>query len=384
MKKTIFDLIICGGGASGLLLLKALGEDPFFDDHSILLIEKEIKNSNDRTWSFWERPNGPFDSLITKQWPRASFNDVSQKLSFDLNPFNYKMLRSAGVYKSIREQCEQAQNITYLQATIKKTNPIEDMTEVITSMGNFRSKRVFNSIFDPKPMRNQDKYPVLQQHFVGWFIKTKQAAFDPEKVLFMDFDIPQRNETRFLYVLPLDQYNALVEYTLFSEKLLKKKEYEQGIAHYLESKGISDYSITEKEQGNIPMSCYPFDQLNTQSMLNIGTAGGWTKASTGFTFMNTHRNVKKLIPFLKSNKPLNAFRIKNRFAFYDLLFLDVLTRYNEQGSKLFSRMFSKNPPVRIFRFLDEKTTFFEEFRIMLSFTVKQKIWFVRALLQRIF
>ena len=105
MKETIFDLIICGGGASGLLLLKALGEDPFFDDHSILLIEKEIKNSNDRTWSFWERPNGPFDSLITKQWPRASFKDVSQKLSFDLNPFNYKMLRSAGLYKSIIEQC---------------------------------------------------------------------------------------------------------------------------------------------------------------------------------------------------------------------------------------------------------------------------------------
>ena len=74
-------------------------------------------------------------------------------------------------------------------------------------------------------MWNQDKYPVLQQHFVGWFIKTKQAAFDPEKVLFMDFDIPQRNETRFLYVLPLDQYNALVEYTLFSEKLLKQEEY---------------------------------------------------------------------------------------------------------------------------------------------------------------
>ncbi len=384
MKETIFDFIICGGGASGLLLLKALREDSFFDHHSILLIEKEIKNTNDRTWSFWESPKGTFDSLLTKKWSRAGFTDATQKLNFDLNPFHYKMLRSAGLYKSIRHQCEQAKNITFLQATIENTNPIEEMTEVVTSMGNFRSKRVFNSIFDPKPMWNQDKYPVLQQHFVGWFIKTKQAAFDPEKVLFMDFDIPQRNETRFLYILPLDQHNALVEYTLFSEKLLKLKEYEQGITQYLESKGISDYSIIEKEQGNIPMSCYPFDQFNTQSMMYIGTAGGWTKASTGFTFMSTNRNIKKLIPFLKSTKPLNAFKVINRFAFYDLLFLDVLTQYNGLGSKLFSRMFSKNPPVRIFRFLDEKTTFFEEFQIMLSFSIKQKMWFVKALLKRVF
>lgn len=384
MKKTVFDLIICGGGASGLLLLKALKEDPFFDNHSILLIEKEVKNTNDRTWSFWEPPQGAFDHLLTKKWSRAGFTDSSQNLHFDLHPFHYKMLRSAGVYKSVREQCEAAQNTTLLQATIEKTSPVEEMTEVITSKGNFRSKRVFNSIFDPKPMWKQDKYPVLQQHFVGWFVKTKQAAFDPEKVLFMDFDIPQQNETRFLYVLPINQRHALVEYTLFSEKLLQLEEYEQGIADYLESKGISDYSITEKEQGNIPMSCYPFDQFNTKSMLHIGTAGGWTKASTGFTFMNTRRNIDKLIPFLKSDKPLNGFKIKNRFAFYDLLFLDVLTRYNEQGSKLFSRMFSKNPPVRIFRFLDEKTTFIEEIKIMLSFTLKQKIWFVSALAQRIF
>ena len=384
MKKTVFDLIICGGGASGLLLLKALKEDPFFDNHSILLIEKEVKNTNDRTWSFWEPPQGAFDHLLTKKWSRAGFTDSSQNLHFDLHPFHYKMLRSAGVYKSVREQCEAAQNTTLLQATIEKTSPVEEMTEVITSKGNFRSKRVFNSIFDPKPMWKQDKYPVLQQHFVGWFVKTKQAAFDPEKVLFMDFDIPQQNETRFLYVLPINQRHALVEYTLFSEKLLQLEEYEQGIADYLESKGISDYSITEKEQGNIPMSCYPFDQFNTKSMLHIGTAGGWTKASTGFTFMNTRRNIDKLIPFLKSDKPLNGFKIKNRFAFYDLLFLDVLTRYNEQGGKLFSRMFSKNPPVRIFRFLDEKTTFIEEIKIMLSFTLKQKIWFVSALAQRIF
>ena len=49
MEQNYFDFIICGGGASGLLLLKALREDNYFDNYSVLLIEKEVKNRNDRT-----------------------------------------------------------------------------------------------------------------------------------------------------------------------------------------------------------------------------------------------------------------------------------------------------------------------------------------------
>jgi lycopene beta-cyclase len=91
-----------------------------------------------------------------------------------------------------------------------------------------------------------------------------------------------------------------------------------------------------------------------------------------------------LIPFLKTDVGLNTFTIKSRFRFYDLLFLDVLNRYNAHGSRLFTRMFKKNPPVRIFRFLDEKTNFIEELKIMASFSFTQKIWFLKALFMRIF
>ena len=132
------------------------------------------------------------------------------------------------------------------------------------------------------------------------------------------------------------------------------------------------------------MSSFPFDQFNTPSLLNIGTAGGWTKASTGFTFMNTSRNVSKVVSFLKTGKPLNHFNIKNRFWFYDLLFLDVLSKYNSQGSKLFERMFNKNSPLTIFRFLDEKTSFVEELKIASSFSLRQISWFLRALVKRLF
>ena len=384
MKQIYFDFIICGAGASGLLLLKAIREDSFFNEKSILIIEKEIRNVNDRTWSYWESPNGSFDSILSKKWSKANFCSEDFDSDFDLNPYQYKMLRSAGFYQSIRNKYSKLKNTIFLHAEVKNIDSKNIMTEVITSEGKFQSKKVFNSLFDPKPMINQKKYPVLQQHFVGWFIKTKKPSFDSSKVFFMDFNIPQVQETRFIYVLPIDKHNALVEYTLFSENLLHFDDYETGIKAYLDSKGIIEYEIKEKEQGNIPMTCFPFEKLNCRSLLHIGTAGGWTKASTGYTFMNTRRNIERLIPFLKTGAGLNTFTIKNRFRFYDLLFLDVLNRYNARGSKLFTRMFEKNPPVRIFRFLDEKTTFIEEFKIMASFSLTQKIWFLKALFKRIF
>ena len=384
MKQNYFDFIICGAGASGLLLLKAIREDSFFNEKSILIIEKEIKNVNDRTWSYWESPNGSFDSILSKKWSKANFCSEDFDSDFDLNPYQYKMLRSAGFYQSIRNKYSKLKNTIFLHAEVKNIDSKNIMTEVITSEGKFQSKKVFNSLFDPKPMINQKKYPVLQQHFVGWFIKTKKPSFDSSKVFFMDFNIPQVQETRFIYVLPIDKHNALVEYTLFSENLLHFDDYETGIKAYLDSKGITEYEIKEKEQGNIPMTCFPFEKINCRSLLHIGTAGGWTKASTGYTFMNTRRNIERLIPFLKTGAGLNTFTIKNRFRFYDLLFLDVLNRYNARGSKLFTRMFEKNPPVRIFRFLDEKTNFIEEFKIMASFSLTQKIWFLKALFKRIF
>tara|TARA_Y100000992_G_scaffold301312_1_gene271900 strand:- start:447 stop:1622 length:1176 start_codon:yes stop_codon:yes gene_type:complete len=384
MKQNYFDFIICGGGASGLLLLKALREDSFFNNRSILLIEKENKNKNDRTWSYWESMDGPFDSMVTKKWSEAQFCSQNLNFEFDLDPFQYKMLRSAVVYEKILNNYITVKNTTFLKAEVKDIVSKENLTEIITTEGKFQSKKVFNSLFNPKPMMNQKKYPVLQQHFVGWFIKTKNASFDSRKILFMDFDIPQFEETRFLYVLPIDESNALVEYTLFSEKLLQLDDYETGIVDYLNSKGITEFEITEKEKGNIPMTCFPFEKFNTQNLLHIGTAGGWTKATTGFTFMNTHRNIGHLIQYLKTGDNLNEFKITNRFRFYDLLFLDVLKQYNTHGSELFSSMFKNNPPVRIFRFLDEKTNYLEELKILTSFSFIQITWFLKALINRIF
>lgn len=384
LKEEKLDYIICGGGASGLLLLKALNQDAYFSDKKILLIERNPKNSNDRTWSFWEESKGSFDGLLTKKWDEALFIGPDNKHVFGLAPYQYKMLRSASFYEKYFPKNTNVKATQILQAKVNEIKSEDKGCKVYTDQGVFTASKVFSSLFDPNPLISQTKYPVLKQHFIGWFINAPKGSFDPDKILFMDFNIPQDQQTRFLYILPQDDQHALVEYTLFSKELLAKEEYEEGIQKYLAEIGVTNYTIEEKEQGNIPMSCYPFNKSNTSNLLHIGTAGGWTKASTGFTFINTVRQVDRLLFFLKTEQPLTAFHQKNRFWFYDLLFLDVLEKHNEKGSELFIRMFAKNPPLRIFRFLDEKTTFREELLVLSSFSFKQIGWFLSAFFKRIF
>ena len=95
---------------------------------------------------------------------------------------------------------------------------------------------VINSIVFSDESKKQTKFPVLQQHFVGFFIKTLEDSFNNESATFMDFNIPQKGNTRFMYILPYSENEALFEYTLFSENLLPISEYETEIENYLREK----------------------------------------------------------------------------------------------------------------------------------------------------
>jgi lycopene beta-cyclase len=180
----------------------------------------------------------------------------------------------------------------------------------------------------------------------------------------MDFSVSQRGNTRFMYVLPWNSTEALIEYTLFSEKLLAEEEYIKAIEDYIQTLGITDYEITNTERGVIPMTTYPFEVQNTSNITHIGTAGGWSKACTGYTFNNSHRYTRELILAIKGGN--KHIPLKNRFRWYDHVMLSVLQKNNHVGSQLFTNMFAKNKPYLVLKFLDEKTSIFQEIPILLK------------------
>ena len=370
-----FDYIICGGGASGLLLSNAFISDKFFNDKKILIIEKESKTTNDKTFGFWNDKESVLDEMVFKEWEFAEFKDSNSYNTFLLNPYKYKMIKSNQFYSHIGNKILKAANFKYLNSNINEIDEINNIVK--TDDGEFSSSIIFSSIYNEV---NFKKYPLLKQHFIGWTIETKSETFDDNKITFMDFSVDQKDEIRFMYILPFSKNKALVEYTLFSKEIIADNEYEKEIKSYLKKNNIQGYTIKEKEKGMIPMTCYPFFENNTDTYFQIGTAGGWSKPSTGYTIKNSIKKIDVIVESLKQNKPLSKIRFKNRFWYYDLLFLDVLIASKGKGSQVFSDLFKNNDPIKIFKFLDENSSVVEELSIFLSVDIKT---FVKSLFKRI-
>lgn len=359
-----FDYIIVGGGASGLLLAEAMGADPWFSGKRIALLEAEPEKGNDRTWCFWEAGEGRFDTLVYRVWDRLTFRDGAGEVAQGIAPLRYKMLRGADFYREWRRRVGAYANVELITARVEALEEGAENVLVHTADTTLTARKVFSSVSFENPGALMKPYPLLQQHFIGWRIKTRRPAFDASTPTFMDFGVAQGGNTRFMYILPFAQDEALVEYTLFSESLLPDAEYESALAEYLaNTPGCSDYEILEREKGSIPMTCNNFSAADSPRITHIGIAGGWAKPSTGYTFWNSVQNTDRLIQAIKKGRELRMWR-KDKFWYYDLVMLEVLARENARGSEIFSAMFRKLPATLILRFLHGQTSFSEDLRVI--------------------
>lgn len=374
-----YHYIFTGSGLSALMTVCEMVLSKNFNDKSILLIDENLKKSNDRTWCFWDE-NKLFEEIVSKKWDTALFADKNIARELILEPYQYKMIKGLDFYKLVFDELSNHPNIHFINQKVVDFQELGNHCVVKTETESYTCNKIFNSIFNPEIIKNQTKYPFLHQHFIGWFIKSKEAVFNPNCATFMDFSVKQKGNTRFMYVLPTSETEALLEYTLFSKDLLPKEEYETEIQNYIKQLGISEYEIIEKEHGNIPMTSYKFWKHNSKNTINIGSAGGWTKASTGYTFKNATKKSKALVRFLLAETDFRKFHKSDKFWFYDLLLLDVLNRRNDLGSNVFSALFKKGNPILIFKFLDEETSLWEDLKVIWKCP---KGLFIRALIHRI-
>jgi lycopene beta-cyclase len=367
------DIIIAGGGASGLSLACRLAESIELKDKKIIIIDKDSKSINDRTWCFWEKGESYFESIIFHKWQNLRIDGDGEILTRNINPYSYKMLRAQDFYQYAKDKIGNKKNIKWVHADITKIYTEDDVAHVVTNEGEFTAAWCFSSIPNQKIDKINNLY--LDQHFKGWFIKTMKPTFNSKEAHFMDFRTPQKDETRFMYVLPYNENEALVEIAIFSRIHLLENQYQSIIEVYLEKHWNlkrEDYIINQEETGNIPMTGASFKEVEGRTIY-IGMAGGDTRSSTGFTFINIQRRVERIVNALEIGRnPIETLRF-NRFQWYDKVLLRVLEEKTYPGEQLFMRLFRRNPIQRILAFLQGESRILMEIKVMQTAPLKEFI-----------
>ncbi|MBO3698450.1 lycopene cyclase family protein [Roseivirga sp. E12] len=358
-----YDYIVAGAGAAGLTLAYVSKNKQNFDK-SILIIDREDKSKNDRTWCFWEKNENLFEHLVHKSWKHASFFGTGFNETYEIDPYSYKLIQGIDFYEYIKKSLSQDDRITWVKEEIQS---IESSGKVITDQNEYLGSIVFDSTFNHQELQ-QKPVTTLLQHFKGYFITSESPAFNPDACTYMDFSIDQEGDCRFGYVLPFDAHNALVEYTVFSKSLLKEDQYTDRLETYVKRLGITNYKVKEEEFGVIPMTDYSFQMRVSENVIRIGINGGFAKPSTGYTFLRGQKIITKMVDNLsKGIDPLKDLPFqKARFKKYDATLLNVLASGKYTGDEVFTPMFKKNGAKAFFKFLDEETSLKEELKIMSS------------------
>ena len=370
---TKYDYIITGSGCAGLSLLYRLLLDPVLKTKKILVIDKTQKNENDRTWCFWEKEKGLFESIVTHEWQSLIFKTSDFSRQFDLEQYRYKMIQGKDFYDFVFSYAKGFENVTFKFEKVIAIKSADSEAVVETENGLYQSQYVFNSTSLFNPEINTDNS--LLQHFTGWVIKTNQPTFDPKVGTLMDFTLDQKRGVTFMYVLPTSSTEALVEYTLFSKHILAKEEYETALKSYIQNDlQIAEYEITHTEFGVIPMSLAKFKRSTNASerIVNIGTAGGYTKASSGYTFQFVQKNTVQIINNLRAQinpSPQKSF-IDKKFEWYDRTLLQVILSETMEGKEIFATMFSKRSPEKILKFLGNESSLLDDLQIITALPIK--------------
>ena len=367
------DVALVGVGGAGLAVLHELARAApasrrcwrvaLVDD-----VDRLTDLTDDRTWCFWDRGDNPVEPALTRTWRSVAVVGPSGRRVLDLAPLRYAMLASADYYALVAgavDAAGDALQVVRLPAADEVADG-ERRALVHTAAGSVGARWVFDSRPSP-PARAA--VTTLLQHFRGQVVRTDRDAFDPDVHVLMDLTVPQPSRgMAFGYCLPLDRRRALVEYTEFSREVLDDAGYDSALRAYLAMAlptGARIEAVEHVEQGVIAMSDAAYSRRVGLRLMRIGTAGGATRPSTGYTFTAMQRQARAVVADLRRGRfPIPPRPYPRRHTVMDAALLRGLAAGHVRGPQFFDRLFSRNPTPRVLDFLDGRTRPSSELALM--------------------
>ena len=364
-KNGFFDYIFIGAGASATLLLRSLESRGLLANKKIALIDADDKRKNDKTYCFWTSLDDNIaqncQHLFSQTWSKISVNRQEPET---LENSRYVHISSIALYDECRRIVEQHQ-LVRVHSSVSSIARTENAVQVITENGEFHAETIFDSR-PPAFALPEKNEALLWQTFIGYIISPSESYKQSDCVDLMDFDIPQDGYTQFMYVLPLPNNRILVEVTRFGIEPITSEQAEPILDAYIQRR-FGTYTILETEKGTIPMSTAKIVREKIEGVIPIGGRSGAIKPSTGYAFKKMFQGAEHLAEQLRTKKALSPLKMEpKRFQFYDRLLLLILLHRPLLGKHIFTVLFKKNNVFSVFRFLEGKTSIFQDIRILLT------------------
>lgn len=377
-----YRYLILGAGAAGLSLccqLLALGiRDP------ILILDQKASFEGDRTWCFWNTRPNMFSPLAARCWHRWEVLDEEGQTALqESSKTGYDCLHGLDFYNYAQSEMARFGNVT-----LKLHCPVESVenraSDVIVQADGRRIEADF--VFDSRLKRaKEDGQNTFMQRFFGQFIQTEQPVFDPSRCTLMDFQASQEQGLHFFYTLPFSPTEALIENTYIQGSLTHAPgpaQYREEINRYFAQKYCgTHHEVMREETGSIPMTMRPSPKRDGRIFF-IGTAGGCSKPSSGYTFQRIQEQCRQIAEAAAQDR-LGQFRERlppARYRFFDRVFLQALQDRPSDFPSHFHRLFSRVAPEALTAFLSETSTWRSDLQIMRSLPLGP---FLRAALRSV-
>ncbi|EKB48862.1 lycopene cyclase family protein [Cecembia lonarensis] len=365
-----YDYIVTGFGCAGMSLLYHILNSEL-KEKNILVIDSSDKTENDRTWCYWsEKPLNihPKNSPLIF-WENIALSNGNQLVRKPLGNMKYFHIKSSDFYQEILEKIKQYPNIHFLKDTVIALEDHQDggINAITKQSGTFFAEKAFNSIPETKDINSSPI--ILKQIFVGWKIKIQNDKFDKNTAVMMDFEEQNTSKTAFFYILPFSESEALLEYTVFSTDPVDMVVMEKQLENYiLENLGESEYEITFREHGSIPMTTFEFGKPQSKNIIRLGTLAGCSKPSTGYTFHNIQKHCESIVHALENNLETNKliWKRNGRFNFYDNILLNIAKKWPNALPTVFVNLFQVNSGPAVLSFLSEETNLFQELNLLIK------------------
>lgn len=353
------DLVIIGAGLTGLSLacwLRELSRQSGQPLPTVHLLEPRGEYHNDRTWCFWDREHHPFRHLITHRWSRWQVSRGERSVCQSSNHSPYAMLPAGSLYRHALDCVGSCPEFTLQQGiTVEAVQESGDGVLISGATGQWRAR----AVVDTRPPKANPLNLKLGfwQVFTGYEIHCPGHGYGTDIARLMDFQ-PCEGHVCFVYLLPLDQDNLLVEWTEFHPGG-QLPDCQARLDAWLGERGLGNYTVKRSESAALPM--VPVSQPGHQGrVVRAGVGAGWMRAATGYHFATCQRNSAELAGQILTASARGYWslhppgRRKHWLNWMDRVFLRALRRHPDAAPDWFLDLFAATTAEQMARFMNDQ------------------------------